>query len=68
MVRDDQTGPTHAALYLLTPLLVDPNTITLMPGGLSDVVRATGFGEIAVQDLVPGITTVLVARKPLAAM
>ncbi len=63
MVRDDRTGPVSAALWFI-PNLLTPGTISLTPGWLSGVVSNCGFEQIEVDDLIPSITQLIVARKP----
>jgi SAM-dependent methyltransferase len=63
VVRDDGTGPLHAALWLLLPVLATPDVAALTPGGLTGVARSQGFGEVETFELVPGITSVVTARK-----
>jgi 2-hydroxy-4-(methylsulfanyl)butanoate S-methyltransferase len=65
MVRDDRSGPLSAALWFI-PNLLTPGTISLTPGWLSDLVRDSGFTDVDVDDLIPTITKVLVARKPIS--
>ena len=64
VVRDDRTGPLHAALWLLLPVLATPDVSVLTPGTLADVARRQGFDQVETFELVPGITTVLTAWKP----
>jgi len=63
MVRDDRSGPLSAALWFI-PNLLTPGTISLTPGWLSNLVRDSGFTDIGVDDLIPTITKLLLARKP----
>lgn len=64
MVEDDRLGPTSAALWFL-PLLFNPGAVSLTPAWLSDLLRQSGFRDISVQELLPGITKLILARKPL---
>jgi hypothetical protein len=42
---------------------MDPDSIALTPGWLSDRVAARGFTIERVQDVIPGITRLLLARR-----
>ncbi len=64
MVRDDRSGPRSAALWFL-PFLFNPGAVSLTPGFLSGLLSQSGFREISVRDLLPGITKLVVAKKPL---
>jgi ubiquinone/menaquinone biosynthesis C-methylase UbiE len=63
MVDDDRSGPPNAALWFMT-LLFDPEAISFTPSGLVRAVEGAGFVNASVRDLIPGITRLLVARKP----
>ena len=63
MVQDERDGPTSAALWFL-PLLFNPGAVSLTPSWLSELMTQAGFREIAVQDLLPGITQLILAKKP----
>ena len=64
MVEDDGAGPQSAALWLLSSVIIDPDSVALTPGWLSGQVAARGFAIQAVQDVIPGITKLLLASKP----
>jgi hypothetical protein len=66
MVEDDGMGPPSAALWLLSSVIIDPDSVALTPGWLSAQVAARGFAAQAVQDVIPGITKLLLAAKPRA--
>ena len=63
MVEDDGSGPLSAALWLLSSMIVDPDSLELTPGSLSDRLAARGFVTERVQDVIPGITKLLRARR-----
>jgi SAM-dependent methyltransferase len=65
MVQDDQSGPTIAALCLLGGVVGNLETALLTPEWLTSLTSKIGFTDISVQDLIPGTTKLLVARKPL---
>ncbi|MCZ6872715.1 MAG: methyltransferase [bacterium] len=63
MIQDDHSGPTSAALWFL-PLLFNPGAVSLTPGWLSALLHQAGFRDISVQDLLPGLTKLVLAKKP----
>lgn len=65
MVEDDRTGPTGAALWF-TVFVSNPDATSLTPGELSHVATECGFLVDEVEDLIPGLTKLLVAKKPNA--
>ena len=64
MVEDDGTGPTSAALWLLTSLLIDPDAELLTPGSLSQQIAKSGFANVQTQEVIPTITRMIAAVKP----
>ena len=64
MVGNDRTGPTSAALWLMTSVSFNPDCSPLTPSWLSKLLAASGFTDIREQDLIPGITKLVSARKP----
>jgi len=64
MVDDDRSGPQNAALWFMT-FLFDPDAISFTPSELVAQVERAGFVDASVRDLIPGITRLLIARKPL---
>jgi predicted O-methyltransferase YrrM len=62
MLDDDRSGPATAALWLLNAVTIDPDVASLTPAWLSEQVRAAGFGDATVRDVIPGITRLLTAR------
>ena len=67
MVNDDRCGPSSAALWLLTAIVVDPEAPSLTPGSLATLLGQHGFADAAVHDVIPGITKAVIARKPAGA-
>lgn len=64
MVDDDRSGPRNAALWFMT-FVFDPEAISFSPAELVALVESAGFVDTTVRDLIPGITRLLIARKPL---
>jgi 2-hydroxy-4-(methylsulfanyl)butanoate S-methyltransferase len=63
MVDDDRSGPQNAALWFMT-FLFDPEAISFTPSDLVVLAEGAGFVDARVRDLIPGITRLLMARKP----
>jgi hypothetical protein len=63
MVDDDRSGPRNAALWFMT-FLFDPEAVSFTPSELVALVEGAGFVEVTVRDLIPGLTRLLLARKP----
>ena len=63
MVQDDGTGPTSAALWLLTSLLLDPDAELLAPGSLSEHIAKAGFADVRHQEVIPTITRMIEATR-----
>jgi predicted O-methyltransferase YrrM len=63
MVNDDGTGPTSAALWLLSALLNDPDAEMLTPGTLSSRIVEAGFVDVDDREVIPTITRLISARK-----
>ena len=64
MVDDDKTGPQDSALWFLTCMFNCPDGILLTPEFLKQALTEAGFTGISIDDLVPGLTRMAVARKP----
>ncbi len=64
MVEDDKTGPRDAALWFLTCMFNSPEAVVLTPELVLGLVEGTGFENAETRDLIPGLTKVVVARKP----
>jgi ubiquinone/menaquinone biosynthesis C-methylase UbiE len=67
MVDDDGRGPTTAALWQVNALLIDPDVAQLSAGFLARRLRAHGFHDARDAEVIPGITRVVTAMKPLPA-
>ena len=65
MVSDDRTGPTLAALWQLQHMVYTPDGLGLTPGHVQTVLEASGFKVKPAEDLILGMTQVLVGRKPV---
>ena len=64
MVEDDKTGPRDAALWFLTCMFNCPEAVVLTPDLVRGLVEGVGFENAEARDLIPGLTKVIVARKP----
>ena len=64
MVNNDGTGPTSAALWLLSGLLNDPEAEMLTPGTLSAQVARAGFVDVTDLEIIPTITRLVSAIRP----
>ena len=64
MVEDDKTGPRDAALWFLTCMFNCPEAVVLTPDLVRGLVEGAGFENAEARELIPGLTKVVVARKP----
>jgi hypothetical protein len=64
MVEDDKTGPSDAALWFLTCMFNCPEAVVLTPSLIQGLVETAGFENAEPRDLIPGLTKLVVARKP----
>ena len=64
IVDDDRTGPPLTALWQLQHMTFTPDARSVTPGWLSGVLAECGFVDITTEDLIPGMTRVMIARKP----
>lgn len=62
-VDDDRRGPKGAALWFV-PFLFNPAAVSFTPGGVSGMLAASGFQDIEIRHVIPGLTRLAVARKP----
>ena len=62
ILDDDRRGPPTAALWLLTNVTLDPDVASLTPAWLTEQVQGAGFTDVAVRDVIPGITRLVTAR------
>ena len=67
MVDDDRSGPASAALWLLAAVVMDPEAPSLTPGSVATSMTRHGLTDIAVHDVIPGITKAVIGRKPAGA-
>jgi 2-hydroxy-4-(methylsulfanyl)butanoate S-methyltransferase len=64
IVDDDRTGPQLTALWQLQHMTFTPDAQSVTPGWLSGVMTGVGFTDVETNDLIPGMTRVMMARKP----
>ena len=64
MVEDDRTGPPLAALWQLQHMAFTPEARSVTPGWLKERMENAGFREIREEEMVPGMTRLVHARKP----
>ena len=62
-VDDDHQGPRAAALWFIANLF-NPDAVSLTPGGVTSTLEASGFTNVTVRHVIPGITRLAIARKP----
>lgn len=63
MVEDDRTGPHLAALWQLQHMAFTPEARSVTPSWLKEQMSAAGFLDIREDEVVPGMTRVIHARK-----
>lgn len=64
MVEDDRSGPALAALWQLQHMAFTPEARSITPGWLKERMAEAGFVEIREDDMIPGLTRLVYARKP----
>ena len=64
MVEDDRSGPPLAALWQLQHMAFTPEARSVTPGWLYSRMDEAGFTDIHEEELVPGMTRLIHARKP----
>ena len=64
MLDDDGPGPTASALWFLQYLAYQPDATSFSAADLAHRLRRAGFAPEPGTALIPGITTVVLARKP----
>jgi len=64
MVEDDRTGPPMAALWQLQHMAFTPDARSVTPGWLQTKLKEVGFTDICEEEMVPGMTRLIAARKP----
>ena len=64
MVEDDRTGPPMAALWQLQHMAFTPDARSVTPGWLRTRLQDVGFLDIKEDEMIPGLTRLIYARKP----
>ena len=64
MVEDDRTGPPMAALWQLQHMAFTPDARSVTPGWLRNRLHEVGFVDIREDEMIPGLTRLIHARKP----
>jgi|TARA_B100000315_G_C14535297_1_gene568173 SAM-dependent methyltransferase len=63
VVNDDRQGPTGAALWFVA-FLFNRDAVSFTPSDLTGVAETVGFRDVVTQDVIPGLTRLVIARKP----
>lgn len=63
MVNDSRTGPPDAALWFLTCMFNAPDGIVLTPQRIEQRIKAAGFADVRIEELIPDLTRFAVAVK-----
>lgn len=63
MVEDDRSGPPMAALWQLQHMAFTPEARSVTPGWLTQRMEDAGFSDIAEEEMIPGMTRLIHARK-----
>ena len=64
MVENDRSGPPMAALWQLQHMAFTPTARSVTPGWLRARLLDAGFKDIEENEMIPGLTRLLRARKP----
>lgn len=64
MVENDRTGPPMAALWQLQHMAFTPEARSVTPGWLRTRLNDAGFVDIQEDEMIPGLTRLIHARKP----
>lgn len=64
MVEDDRKGPPVAALWQLQHMAFTPDARSIAKGWLTDQLAAEGFVDVCSEEMIPGMTCLVHARKP----
>lgn len=64
MVENDRTGPPMAALWQLQHMAFTPEARSVTPGWLRTRLSEAGFVDIQEDEMIPGLTRLIHARKP----
>ena len=67
MVNQDGTGPELAALWQLQHMAFTPQARPVSAGWLRTQLTTVGFDSVEVSEMIPGMTRLVQARKPLQA-
>ena len=63
MAAEDFTGPPIAVWHLLGSMMDNPDAVCLTPSFVADVLTPAGFSDGESSELIPGITSMVTARK-----
>jgi precorrin-6B methylase 2 len=66
MVDDEQASPEVAAWHLLLSTINNPKALCLTPSGITARLQGRGFDDVVIEPLVPGITSLAVARRAVS--
>ena len=64
MVKDNRSGPPMAALWQLQHMAFTPDARSVTPGWLRTRLNEVGFVDIKEDEMIPGLTKLIHARKP----
>lgn len=64
MVDEDGYGPSLAALWQLQHMAFTPDARSISHGWLNRYLTGVGFTDVTVREMIPGMTTLVYARKP----
>jgi len=64
MVKDNRSGPPMAALWQLQHMAFTPDARSVTPGWLRTRLNEVGFIDIKEDEMIPGLTKLIHARKP----
>ncbi|MFT5392298.1 MAG: ubiquinone/menaquinone biosynthesis C-methylase UbiE [Gammaproteobacteria bacterium] len=64
MVSDDGSGPSLAALWQLQHMAFTPDARSVSHDWLNRYLAGVGFQDVTVQEMIPGMTSLVYARKP----
>jgi hypothetical protein len=65
MVNNAREGPPFAASYLLGSMFDNPTAVCLTPADVERIVRHAGFQIEGTETMLPGITMLTRASKPV---
>ena len=64
MLDETRSGPSSAALFFVSYLANDPDTVSFTVGELEPMLQAAGFTEMSNAVMIPEITMMIQATKP----